>query len=101
MQTLLVNIAGAFRQANADYRQGVEAVQEAFDNQQLSAEEFAEKQRQLDMQRKQDRANAVLDIIQITIEAIAAMIGRAIKDAASVPGASIAGFWLCQRSQQG
>ena len=93
VQTLLVNIAGAFRQANADYRQGVEAVQEAFDNQQLSAEEFAEKQRQLDMQRKQDRANAVLDIIQITMaEAIAAMIGRAIKDAASVPGASIAGF---------
>jgi hypothetical protein len=93
VQTLLVNIAGAFRQANADYRQGVEAVQEAFDDQQLSAEEFAEKQRQLDIQRKQDRANAVLDIIQITIaEAVAAMIGRAIKDAASVPGASIAGF---------
>ena len=93
VQTLLVNIAGAFRQANADYRQGVQAVEEAFDDQQLSAEEFAKKQRQLEMQRKQERAEAVLDIIQITMaEAIAAMVGRAIKDAASVPGASIAGF---------
>lgn len=93
VQTLLVNIAGAFKQANADYRQGVEAVQEAFDNQQLSAEEFAEKQRQLDIQRKQDRANAVLDLIQIQMaEAVGAMISRAIQDAASVPGGSIAAF---------
>ena len=93
VQSLLVNIAGAFRQANTDYRQGVEAVQKAFDDQQLSAEEFAERQRQLDEQRKRDRANAVLDLIQIQVaEAVAAMISRAIQDAASVPGGSIAAF---------
>lgn len=89
VQSLITDIAAGYREANASYREGVRAVQEAFDDQQLTAEEFAQKQQQLEEQRKNDRQQNTLDLIQTYVaEAVAAMIANAIKTAAATgPGA--------------
>jgi hypothetical protein len=89
VQSLIVSIGGAFRDANRNYNEGIKDLRKAFDEQEMTAEEFAEKQRQLEQQRKFERQQAIFDTIQMYVaEAVAAMVASAIKSAAATgPGA--------------
>ena len=91
VQSLIVSIGGAFRDANRNYNEGIKDLRRAFDEQEMTAEEFAEKQRQLEQQRKFERQQAIMDTIQMYVaEAVAAMVASAIKSAAATGAGAFA-----------
>jgi len=87
VKSLIQGIGTAFVEAQRNYNEGLQELQTAFNEQELTAEEFAAKQQQLEQQRKFERQQATFDIIQMYVaEAVAAMVASAIKQAAAVPG---------------
>jgi len=91
VQSLIQGIGSAFLQAQRNYNEGLNELQQAFNEQELTAEEFAAKQAQLEKQRKFERQQATFDIIQgYVAEAVAAMVAAAIKTAASTGAGALA-----------
>lgn len=88
-QQAIVGIGQAFVQSNENYRRGLQELNAAFNEQQLSSEEYAEREKQLEKQRQIERAQAAANAIDTFLaEAIAALVSSAIKSAAAAgPGA--------------
>lgn len=87
----LQTVGSGFAQAQENYRQGIIELNAAFGEQQLSAEEYAEREKELEKQRQRERSAAAMKAIDTFLaEAMAAMISAAMKSAATAgPGAAL------------
>ena len=90
-QAALMQVGQGFAQAQENYRQGIIELNAAFSDQEISAEEFAEREKTLEQQRQQERSAAAMKAIDTFLaEAMAAMISAALKSAAAAgPGAAL------------
>lgn len=89
-QAALMQVGQGFAQAQENYRQGILELNAAFADQEISAQEYADREKQLEKQRQDERAAAAMKAIDTFLaEALAAMISSAMKSAAlSGPGAA-------------
>lgn len=86
----IVGVGNAFADANAQYREGMKELNAMFAEGSLTAEEYAEREKFLEKQRKIERAQAASDAIATyTAEAVAALMLSAIKQAAAAGGGGL------------